>query len=186
MHEGVEADGTVKVRSSRRTHEGLLLKIDLDEVELPGGAVAKLESIRHPGAAAALPFLPDDRVLLVRQYRHAMGGWILEVPAGKLDDGEPPSECAVREVEEEVGHQVGALLELGAIFTTPGFTDEVIWLYEAHDLTATSIAHEEDEVIEVIELDFEEAVRMVRDGEIRDGKTVATILHAALRRKETA
>jgi ADP-ribose pyrophosphatase len=115
-----------------------------------------------------------------------MGGWILEVPAGKLDDGEPPSVCAAREVEEEVGHQVGALLELGAIFTTPGFTDEVIWLYEAHDLTRTEIAHEEDEVIEVVEMEFEDAVQAVQDGEIRDGKTVSTILHAALRRKRPA
>jgi ADP-ribose pyrophosphatase len=170
MHEGVEPADGVRVLSSDRTHEGPLLKIDLDEVELPGGALARLESIRHPGAAAVLPFLSDDRVLLVRQYRHAMGGWILEVPAGKLDDGESPTVCAAREVEE-------------AIFTTPGFTDEVIWLYEAHDLTPTEIAHEEDEVIEVVEMDFAEAVRAVRDGEIRDGKTVSTILHAALRRK---
>ena len=183
MHEGVEPADGVRVLSSDRTHEGPLLKIDLDEVELPGGALARLESIRHPGAAAVLPFLSDDRVLLVRQYRHAMGGWILEVPAGKLDDGESPTVCAAREVEEEVGHRVGALLELGAIFTTPGFTDEVIWLYEAHDLTPTEIAHEEDEVIEVVEMDFADAVRAVRDGEIRDGKTVSTILHAALRRK---
>jgi ADP-ribose pyrophosphatase len=170
MHEGVEPADGVRVLSSDRTHEGPLLKIDLDEVELPGGALARLESIRHPGAAAVLPFLSDDRVLLVRQYRHAMGGWILEVPAGKLDDGESPTVCAAREVEEEVGHRVGALLE-------------VIWLYEAHDLTPTEIAHEEDEVIEVVEMDFAEAVRAVRDGEIRDGKTVSTILHAALRRK---
>ena len=81
-------DATIRVRSSRRVHEGPLLKIDLDEVELPGGALARLESIRHPGAAAVLPFLPGGDVLLVRQYRHAMGGWILEAPAGKLDDGE--------------------------------------------------------------------------------------------------
>jgi ADP-ribose pyrophosphatase len=103
MHEGVEPADGVRVLSSDRTHEGPLLKIDLDEVELPGGALARLESIRHPGAAAVLPFLSDDRVLLVRQYRHAMGGWILEVPAGKLDDGESPTVCAAREVEEEVG-----------------------------------------------------------------------------------
>lgn len=183
-HDGVSPDPTVEVVSTTRTHEGRLLKIDEDQVRLPGGAVARLESIRHPGAAAVLPFLEDGRVLLVRQYRHAMGGWILEVPAGKLDDGEAPAVCAAREVEEEVGHRVGALLELGSIFTTPGFTDEVIWLYEAHDLQETGLAHEPDEVIEVVTMEFAEAVAAVRDGAIRDGKSVAVILHAALRRAD--
>lgn len=185
-HEAVQPDSAAKVRRSRRAHEGPLLKIDVDEVELPGGSTATLESIRHPGAAAALPFRPDGSVLLVRQYRHAMGGWILEVPAGKLDDGEAPDQCVRREVEEEVGQRVGRLVELGAIFTTPGFTDEVIWLYEAHELTPTRLAHEEDEVIEVQTWDFDEAVAAVRDGRIRDGKSVATILHAALRRAGAA
>lgn len=181
-HDAVEPDPPAAVISTRRTHSGPLLKIDEDEVRLPGGAVARLESIRHPGAAAVLPFLEDGRVLLVRQYRHAMGGWILEVPAGKLDDGERPEACAKREVEEEVGHRVGSLVELGAIFTTPGFTDEVIWLYEAHDLQKTAIAHEADEVIEVVTMQFEEAVKAVQEGKIRDGKSVAAILHAVVRR----
>ena len=183
-HQGVDPDPAASVVNSSRTHEGPLLRIDLDEVRLPGGAVARLESIRHPGAAAVLPFLPDGRVLLVRQYRHAMGGWILEVPAGKLDDGEAPEACAVREVEEEVGYRAGALVPLGAIFTTPGFTDEVIWLYEAHGLEKTELAHEADEVIEVLVWEFEEAVRAVQDGRIRDGKSVAAILHAVVRRKD--
>ena len=183
-HEGVDPEPAASVVNTRRTHEGPLLKIDLDEVKLPGGAVARLESIRHPGAAAVLPFLPDGRVLLVKQYRHAMGGWILEVPAGKLDDGEAPEVCAVREVEEEVGYRAGALVPLGAIFTTPGFTDEVIWLYEAHGLEKTELAHEVDEVIEVLTWEFDEAVQAVHDGRIRDGKSVAAILHAELRRKD--
>lgn len=182
QHEGVEPTEDVTVHDERRVHEGRLLKIDLADVSLPGGARAALESIRHPGAAAALPFLDDDRVLLVRQYRHAMGGFILEVPAGKLDDGEAPDVCALREVEEEVGYRSGRLEPLGAIFTTPGFTDEIIWLYEAHELEHRGVAHEEDEVIEVQEWRFADAVQAVRDGRIRDGKSVAAILHAALRR----
>ena len=181
-HDGVERDASARVVHSLRAHEGRLLKIDLDIVQLPGGKQAVLESIRHPGAAAALPFLPDGRVLLLRQYRHAMGGWILEVPAGKLEPGEPPAKCAMREVEEEVGHRVGRLVELGAIFTTPGFTDEVIWLYEAHDLERTATAHEADELIEVLTMELSEAVAAVKDGRIRDGKSVAAILKAALRR----
>jgi ADP-ribose pyrophosphatase len=186
IHRGVQTDPSVSVVGSRRAHEGPLLLVDIDQVRLPGGTIATLESIRHPGAAAALPVLPDGRVLLVRQYRHAMGGWILEVPAGKLDPGEPPDRCARREVEEEVGYRVGSLRELGAIFTTPGFTDEIIWLYEARELTPTELAHEQDEVIEVQVWDFEAALSAVQDGRIRDAKTVATILHAAMERRSSA
>ena len=181
-HEGVEPSDDVVVHSEERVHEGRLLKVDRADVALPGGARATLESIRHPGAAAALPFVDDEHVLLVRQYRHAVGGWILEVPAGKLDDDEPPVVCARREVQEEVGFLAQRLEPLGAIFTTPGFTDEVIWLYEAHDLVEKDLDHEEDEVIEVQRWRFDDAVRAVQDGRIRDGKSVAAILHAALRR----
>lgn len=182
-HDAVEPDRRARLLSRVRVHEGPLLKIDLDRVGLPHGREAVLETIRHPGAAAALPFLEDGSVLLIRQYRHAVGGFILEVPAGKLDPGEEPERCARREVEEEVGHRPGRLVPLGAIFTTPGFTDEIIWLYEAHDLTATQVAHEADELIEVVRVPFDEAVEGVRDGRIRDGKSVAAILHAVLRRQ---
>lgn len=180
---GIEPDPSVNVSVSERAYEGRLLKVDRDTVVLPGGRETVLETIRHPGASAALPFHDDGTVLLIRQYRHAMGGHILEVPAGKLDDGEAPDVCAIREVEEEAGVRAGRLVELGSIFTTPGFTDEIIWLYEAHDLTVTATAHEGDEVIEVLRVPFDEAVAMARDGRIRDTKSVATILHAALRRR---
>ncbi len=178
MESGIEPNPHAKVITSSRSYEGRLLKIDVDDVELPDGSRTSLESIRHPGAAAALPFLTDGSVVLVRQYRHAMGGMILEVPAGKLDPGDTPESCAVREVEEEVGYRAGRLVPCGSIFTTPAFTDEIIWLYEAHDLEATATAHEADEVIEIITMPFEEAVAAVREGRIRDGKSVAVILHA--------
>ena len=183
IHGGVEPDPRAKLCSSKRVYEGRLLKVDLDEIRLPEAGEATLETIRHPGAAAALPVLRDGSVLLIRQYRHAMGGFILEVPAGKLDAGEQPKDCVMREVEEEVGYRPGRIVPLGAIFTTPGFTDEVIWLYEAHELEATRTAHEQDEVIEVICVPFKEALDAVREGRIRDAKSVATILHAALRRR---
>jgi ADP-ribose pyrophosphatase len=172
-----------RVIGSEPIFEGRVVSLRVEEIELPGGRRSRLELIHHPGAAAVVPVDGEGRVVLVRQYRHATGGlWPLEVPAGKLDPGESPAACARREVEEEVGHQVGELLELGAIFTTPGFTDEVIWLYEAHDLERTATAHETDEVIEVVSMDFADAVSAVRDGRIRDGKSVAAILQAALRR----
>ena len=180
---GVERSDEARVVKSERVYEGHLLKVDREEVKLPGGKAATLESIEHPGAAAALPFLPSGEVLLVRQYRHAVGGYILEIPAGKLDPGEEPEACIVREVEEEVGFRPGRIEPLGAIFTTPGFTDEVIWLYAAHDLVETGIAHEDDEVIEVLRMSFEAALQAVREGRIRDTKSVAAILRAALERR---
>jgi len=172
-----------RVVKSERVFEGKLLRIDREEIELPHGKHAVLETIRHPGAAAVLPFLPDGRVVLIRQYRHAAGGFIVEVPAGKLDPGEQPERCARREVEEETGWRAGELVPLGSILTTPGFTDEVIWLFEAHALVRGRQALEADEVLDTLEVPFEEAVAMVRCGAITDAKSVASILLAFARRQ---
>ncbi len=172
-----------RVVKSERVFEGKLLRIDREEVALPQGKHAVLETIRHPGAAAVLPFLPDGRVVLIRQYRHAAGGFIVEVPAGKLDAGEAPERCASREIEEETGWRAGRLVPLGSILTTPGFTDEVIWLYEAHELVRGEQALESDEVLETLEVPFGQAVAMVRAGEVRDAKSVAAILLAFARRQ---
>ncbi len=170
------------VLKKERVYEGKLLKIDREEVALPGGKHATLESIRHPGAAAVVPFLSDGQVVLIRQYRHAAGGYLIEIPAGKLDAGEAPERCALREVEEETGYAPGQIDLLGSILTTPGFTDEVIWLYEAHDLKFVQQRLEADEVIETLIMPFDEAVTRVRRGEIRDAKTVSALLLAWARR----
>ncbi len=171
-----------RVLRKDRVFEGKLIKVDREVVRLPGGKEATLETIRHPGAAAVLPFMADGSVLLIRQFRHAAGGFILEVPAGKLDAGEPPAACAAREIEEEVGYRAGRLEELAAVVTTPGFTDEVIWLYEAHDLSAGQQKLDADEVLEVVRVPFEEAVRMTLDGRINDAKSLCAILLAHARR----
>lgn len=181
-HPGVVEDAEVELIRTERAYQGRFLRVEVDEVRLPGGSLARLESVRHPGAAAVLPFVDANRILLLRQYRHSLGGWIREIPAGKLDPGEPPAGCAAREVEEEVGRRPGRLEELGSIFASPGFTDEVIWLYAAYDLVATRSAHEQDEVIEVETWPFDEALAAVRDGRICDAKSVAAILQAAMRR----
>ena len=162
----------------KQVFSGKVLDVGIESVELPDGNVWDLEVIRHPGASAVVPILDSGRVLLVRQYRHAAGGWILEIPAGKLDPGEAPEICAVRETEEEIGYRPGRLDPLGWIFTTPGFADEKIWLYRATDLVRGTQALEEDELLTVVELPFEEAVRMALDGEIQDAKTVVALLRA--------
>ena len=163
---------------SRRVYDGKLLKIDRDRVRLPNGRETDLEIVRHPGASAIVPFVTDDEILMVRQFRYATGGYILEVPAGKLDAGEQPEACARREVEEEVGHRAGRLVRLGAIYTTPGFTDEVIHLWAAHDLEPTAQRLDHDEVLSVERLPFGGALERVRRGEIVDSKTICALMLA--------
>ncbi len=165
--------------SRREIHNGRIVRLSVDTVRLPNGRVHELEMIRHPGAAAVVPVLDDGNVILVRQYRYATGGWLLEVPAGKLDAGEPPETCAAREVEEETGYRVGKLDSLGWIWTTPGFTDERIWLYLARDLTASTQDLQQDEVLSVVTIPLEEAVGKAARGEIADGKSVAALFRAS-------
>jgi ADP-ribose pyrophosphatase len=150
-----------------------------ERVRLPNGREVELDIVRHPGAAAVVPFLAPDRVLLIRQFRHAAGGHILEVPAGKLDAGESPEVCAGRELEEEAGRRAGRLEKLGWIFTTPGFTDEVIHLFAAFELEPIPTRHQLDEVIELVPMPLSEALRRVFAGEIPDAKSSLALLHAA-------
>ena len=165
----------------REIYKGKIVHLVVERVTLPNGHTTTLEIVHHPGAAAVVPFLSPDEVLLVRQYRHATGGYLLEVPAGKLDPGEIPEACAMRETEEETGYRPGRLERLGAILTTPGFTDEVIHLFAAYDLDRTQVRTEDDEVLSVERLPFAEAVARVDRGEIRDAKSVCALLLVARR-----
>ena len=166
----------------RIIHRGKFLLHAIEEVVLPNGNRVELEIISHPGAAAVVPFLSDDRILLLRQYRHAAGGYIWEIPAGKLDPGEEPRACAERELAEETGYRARRIEQTGVILTTPGFTDERIYLFSAFDLEPGVTAHEVSEVIELHEVPFEEALAMVDRGEIIDAKTLAALFHACRRR----
>jgi ADP-ribose pyrophosphatase len=164
-----------------RVYDGRIVKLDVEEVRIPNGNLVTLEIIRHRGAAAVVPVDEEGRAVLIRQYRHATSGYLLEVPAGTLDPGEAPEACALREVEEETGLRAAHLTSLGWIWTTPGFTDEKIWLYLATGLTPTAQAHESDEVITVERLPLAEAARMAASGEITDGKSVCALLRASRR-----
>lgn len=164
--------------SRREIFKGRVVDLSVDQVRMPNGKSTELEVIRHPGAAAMVPLTDSGEVLLVRQYRYATGGWLVEVPAGKLDEGEAPEVCAARELEEEVGMKPAELLSLGWIWTTPGFTDERIWLYLCRGLSPTQQDLEDDEVLTVEPRSLPEAVEMVHRGEICDGKSVCALLRA--------
>jgi ADP-ribose pyrophosphatase len=171
------APGT-ELRRRTQAYAGRFFHLDLDEVSLPNGAEAALEVLRHPGAAAVLPLTDRGTAILIRQVRHAAGGRIYEVPAGKLDGGESPASCARREIVEEAGVEAGCLHPLGSIWTTPGFTDEVIHLFAATGLRAARQELEPDEVIETEEMPWSTVLRMLASGEIRDGKTVCALFRA--------
>jgi ADP-ribose pyrophosphatase len=159
-------------------YKGRVVEFNLEEAHLPNGQTVQLEILRHPGASAVVPLQEDGRVVMIRQYRHAAGGMIYEVPAGRLDPGETPLDCARRELAEEVGREATKWKPLGSIWTTPGFTDEKIHLFLARHLTPVSQALERDEVIEVVERPLEEAIAMIRHGEINDGKTICALMLA--------
>jgi ADP-ribose pyrophosphatase len=164
-------------RLSRRVaYDGLILRVNVDRVALPNGREVDLELIRHPGAAAVVPLHADGAVTLIRQYRYATGGFLLEVPAGKLDAGESPESCARREVEEEAGLRPGHLHPLGFIWTTPGFTDERIWLFAATQLQPGRQNLQHDEVLEVERVPLREALALVERGELADAKSLAALV----------
>ena len=160
-------------------YQGRSISVWREEVTLPNGNVTPLDVVRHPGASAVVPFESEHDVLLIRQFRHAAGGTIWEVPAGKLDAGEAPETCAARELEEEAGRRAGRLVHLTTIWTTPGFTDERIHLFAAFDLTPVEIRHESDEVIEPVRMPLARALELVWSGELADAKSALALLHAA-------
>jgi ADP-ribose pyrophosphatase len=166
----------------RRTtpYAGVLLTLHRDEVVLPDGAESVREWIEHPGAAAVVPLFENGDTLLVRQHRYATGRDFLEVPAGKLDvPGESPAQVAARELEEESGWTAGRLEALGSMYPCIGYSDEVIHLFVATDLTpGDPDAGSPHEVTEVVRLPFDEALRMTEVGEIDDGKSVVALVRA--------
>jgi ADP-ribose pyrophosphatase len=167
--------------SSERLYTGRIVNLDLDTVRFPDGSTGQLEMLRHPGASAVVPLLdppdhPDPRVLLIRQFRHAAEAFIWEIPAGRLDTGETPEQCAARELEEEVGMRAGRLERLTTIYTTPGFTDERIHLFRASELTAGRQQREADEFMEVEARPWSRVLAMIRAGEIVDAKTLAGLM----------
>ena len=163
----------------RTVYAGRVLEVGIDRLRLPEGGTTELEIIRHSGASVVAPITDEGEVVLVRQYRYATGQWLLEAPAGKLAPGEAPESCARRELEEETGWRAAELVPLGAIWSSPGFTDELLHLFLARDLEPGTQALEEAELLTVEKAPLDEAVAMAHDGRISDAKTVCAVLRAA-------
>ncbi len=167
-----------RVLERRQVFSGRVVKLSVERVLLPNGSTSDVEIVRHSGAVAVVAVDDRDQLILVRQYRHATGEWLLEIPAGRLEPGEDPLDCVARELEEETGYRPGKVEPLGWIWPTPGFSDEKIWLYLASGLEAGRQQLEEDEILSVVRMPWAEALVAARDGRISDGKSVCALLRA--------
>jgi ADP-ribose pyrophosphatase len=169
----------LKQLSREILYRGKVFDLIVDRVEYPGGNVGVREIAHHPGGAVAVPLFDDGRVMFVRQLRYPFGKHVMEFPAGKLQPGEEPAVAAARELIEETGWTAGALEKLTALYSTPGFCDEVLHLYLATELTPSSAGPRREEgefTMTVLTLPLAEAVAMVERGEIEDAKTVTGLL----------
>jgi ADP-ribose pyrophosphatase len=164
---------------SKRRWRGAWLEVVTEDVTLPNGRNIELDIVRHPGACAVVPFVSATDVVLIRQYRYATGGTLWEIPAGKLDPGEAPETCARRELEEEAGYRAGRLESLGGMWCSPGFTDEWIHLYAGFELEPVPQRLEDDEIIELHEMPFSQALDLVWSGQMPDAKSALALLKAA-------
>jgi ADP-ribose pyrophosphatase len=147
-----------------------------EDVTLADGRRLTLAILQHPGACAVVPLLDDGRVVLLRQYRHAVRETLWEIPAGKLDAGETLTECALRELREETGFIAGLLTPLGSVYMTPGYSDERIHLFLARELRAGPAALSDNEILTTTQLPFERALQMAEEGEISDAKSAIALL----------
>ena len=166
--------------SSDKVYQGRILDVALEKHAMPDGRQSNFEIIRHPGGAAVLPVLPDGQILLIKQFRPAIGTMVYEIPAGRLEPNESPQECAGRELIEEVGYSASQITPLGGFWSTVGFCDEFIHLFLGQGLTVAEQALEPDEVIELCPMPLDEALHKVINGEILDGKTQLALLHYQL------
>jgi ADP-ribose pyrophosphatase len=169
-----------KILSRQSVFSGRVLDVAVERHRMPDGRQADFEIIRHPGGAAVLPVLPDGRVLLIRQFRPAFGEMIYEIPAGRLEHGESPGDCAARELIEEVGYAAGQLLSLGGFWSTVGFCDEYVHLFLGRNLMAKPRALEPDEVIDLCPMPLAEAVEKIKSGAILDSKAQLALLRYQL------
>ena len=165
---------TVKVDS---IFKGNVINVDVEHVELPNGKMTTREVVRHPGAVAVIAFTPANRLIAVRQFRKPLDKMIIEIPAGKLERGEDPLACAKRELLEETGYTADSMKFVTSFYTSPGFADEFLHIYEAEGLTAGDAQPDADEFVDLLELDLDEATQSIQNGQIIDAKTIVAVYY---------
>lgn len=172
-------DYTEKKLKKVNRYDGIIVSVEVDNVLLSNGHTTMREVVSHPGGVTVIPVDDDGMVYCVRQYRYPFGTHMIETPAGKLEPGEDPMQCAVRELSEETGITAGRIIDLGEIYTSPGFSNEVLHAYLARDLSFGDSHPDDGELLNVEKLPLEKLERMTLSGEIKDAKTVIAVLKAA-------
>jgi len=169
-----------RIIDSRKVFSGKVFDVTVDTIK-EGDLIYQRDVVRHPGSAVIVPVFADETVALVKQYRHPAVRYLLELPAGTLNPDERPEVGAARELEEELGYVAGKLEKLNEFFVSPGFCEEKMWVYLATELSPTQQKLDEDEVIEIVQVSFIEALEMIAAGEIEDAKTIVGLMLAAPR-----
>ncbi|MCF6137662.1 NUDIX domain-containing protein [Pseudalkalibacillus berkeleyi] len=164
-----------KTLDTKVIYNGKIIDLHLEKVELPDGNTSQREVVKHPGAVAVLAVTPENKIVLVRQYRKPLNREIIEIPAGKLEPNESPELCAMRELEEETGYRTEKLEFLQSFYTSPGFADEIIHIYYTDQLEVGNEQPDEDEFVETMEVTLDEAIEMVQNQQIYDAKTAFAI-----------
>jgi ADP-ribose pyrophosphatase len=166
---------SIRILSSRSVYRGRVVQLDVDRIVEPSGKEVEREIVRHPGAAVLLPVTDDRRVVMIRQFRYAVGETLLEVPAGTIDPGETPEETAARELVEETGYHPGRLEKLAEFFPSPGILAERMHLFLATELEKREASPEADESLELVEFPWERALALEPGKELRDAKTIVAL-----------
>jgi len=172
-----------KTLSTEKIFSGKIISLQVEEVELPNGKTSKREIIKHPGAVAVIAVTDDEKIVMVEQYRKALERNIIEIPAGKLEKGEKPEVCAIRELEEETGYECKNIEWLISFYTSPGFADELVHLYVATGLTKKPDAAglDEDEFVNLVEVSLDEALELMKEQKIYDAKTAFAVQYLQLK-----
>jgi len=175
---------SVKVHEIRNLYSGKIFDVTIERITLPNGMIKDREVVRHPGAAAMVPLLDDGKVVLIKQYRHAVNRFLWEIPAGTLEPSEEPVECARRELVEETGYEAARFDKLAEILPAPGYTDECIHIFLATKLTPAEQKLEDDEVLDMESVSLEAALEMITKGDIQDAKTIVGLLLISMKSLE--